>query len=158
MLFTRNQSHFVELYVSLTWSFSKFIKSYSMSEHWSWAQSKKDTQYVLSKSLFFDHPGTNMIFLYTWRELMVFSFVEYLFSCNGENVRFVMHIHEDQHVNRMPRNMLPRVMKYYSPNGRRNHGRPLKRLLDTWDRNGPTSGLSPRTIYDDDTWSPLIYT
>jgi hypothetical protein len=31
-----------------------------------------------------------------------------------------------QHVNR-----LPRVMKHYSPIGRRNHGRPLKRLLDT---------------------------
>jgi len=36
-----------------------------------------------------------------------------------------------QHVNRMPQNRLPRVMKYYSPTGRRNHGRPLKRLLDT---------------------------
>ena len=36
-----------------------------------------------------------------------------------------------QHVNRMPRNKLPRVMKHYSPTGRRNHGRPLKRLLDT---------------------------
>ena len=36
-----------------------------------------------------------------------------------------------EHVNRMPRNRLPRVMKYYSPTGRRNHGRPLKRLLDT---------------------------
>jgi len=36
-----------------------------------------------------------------------------------------------QHVNRMPRNRLHRVMKYYSPNGRRSHGRPLKRLLDT---------------------------
>ena len=36
-----------------------------------------------------------------------------------------------QHVNRMPRNRLPRVMKYYSPTGRRNHGRPLKRLLYT---------------------------
>jgi hypothetical protein len=35
-----------------------------------------------------------------------------------------------QHVNRMPRNRLPRVMKHYSPNRRRNHGRPLKRLLD----------------------------
>jgi len=35
-----------------------------------------------------------------------------------------------QHVNRMPRNILPRVMKRYSPTGRRNHGRPLKRLLD----------------------------
>jgi len=35
-----------------------------------------------------------------------------------------------QHVNRMPRNRLPRVMNYYSPTGRRNHGRPSKRLLD----------------------------
>jgi hypothetical protein len=35
-----------------------------------------------------------------------------------------------QHVNRMPRNRLPRVMKHYCPTGRRNHGRPLKRLLD----------------------------
>ena len=36
-----------------------------------------------------------------------------------------------QHVNKMPRNGLPRVMKHYSPTGRRNHGRPMKRLLDT---------------------------
>jgi len=36
-----------------------------------------------------------------------------------------------QHVNRMPQNRLPRVMKHYSPTGRRNYGRPLKRLLDT---------------------------
>jgi len=36
-----------------------------------------------------------------------------------------------QHVNRMPRNRLPRAMKPYSPTGRRNHDRPLKRLLDT---------------------------
>ena len=36
-----------------------------------------------------------------------------------------------QHVNRMPRNRLPRVMKHYCPTGRRNHGRPLKRLLGT---------------------------
>ena len=35
-----------------------------------------------------------------------------------------------QHVNRMPRNRLPKVMKQYSPSGRRNHGRPLKRILD----------------------------
>ena len=35
-----------------------------------------------------------------------------------------------QHVNGMPRNRLPNVMKQYSPTGRRNHGRPLKRLLD----------------------------
>jgi hypothetical protein len=36
-----------------------------------------------------------------------------------------------QHVNRMPRNRLPRVMKHYSTAGRRNHGRLLKKLLDT---------------------------
>jgi hypothetical protein len=36
-----------------------------------------------------------------------------------------------QRVYRMPRNRLPRVMKHYFPPGRRNHGRPLKRLLDT---------------------------
>jgi len=36
-----------------------------------------------------------------------------------------------QHVNRMPRNRLPRIMKHYCPTGRRNHGRPVKRLLDT---------------------------
>ena len=28
--------------------------------------------------------------------------------------------------------------------------RPLKRLLDTWDRNGSTSGPTPWQIYDDD--------
>ena len=55
-----------------------------------------------------------------------------------------------QHVNRMPRNKLPRVTKYYSPTGRRSHGKSLKRLLDTWDRNGSTSGPTPRQIYDDD--------
>jgi len=55
-----------------------------------------------------------------------------------------------QYVNRMPRNRLPRVMKRYSPTGRRNHGRPLKRLLDTRDRNVSTSGPSPWQIYDDD--------
>jgi hypothetical protein len=36
-----------------------------------------------------------------------------------------------QHVNRMPRNRLLRVMKHYCPSRRRNHGRPLKTLLDT---------------------------
>jgi len=37
-----------------------------------------------------------------------------------------------------------------SPAGIRNHGRSLKRLLDTWDRNGSTSGPTPWKIYDDD--------
>ena len=41
-------------------------------------------------------------------------------------------------------------MTHNSPTGRRNHGRPLKRLLDTWDRNGSTSGPTPLQIDDDD--------
>jgi hypothetical protein len=48
-----------------------------------------------------------------------------------------------QHVNGMTRNRLPRVMKHYSPTGRRNHGRPLKRLLYTWDWNVSTSDPTP---------------
>ena len=36
-----------------------------------------------------------------------------------------------QHLNRMYCNRLPRVTKHCSPTGRRNYGRPLKRLLDT---------------------------
>jgi hypothetical protein len=35
-----------------------------------------------------------------------------------------------QHVNRMPRKRVPRVMKLYCVTGRRNHGRRLKRFLD----------------------------
>jgi hypothetical protein len=41
-------------------------------------------------------------------------------------------------------------MKHYFPTCRRNYGRPLKRLLDTWDRNGSTSGPTPWQTYDDD--------
>jgi hypothetical protein len=48
-----------------------------------------------------------------------------------------------KHVNRTPRNRLPRVMKHYSPTGRRKHGRTLKRLLVTGDWNGSTSGPTP---------------
>ena len=50
----------------------------------------------------------------------------------------------------MPRDRLPKVMKQYFPTGRRNHGRPLKRLLDAWDQNGSTSGPTPWKIDDDD--------
>ena len=55
-----------------------------------------------------------------------------------------------RHLNGMPCNRLPRVMKRNSTTGRRNHDRPLKRLLGTWDRNGSTSGPTPWQIYDDD--------
>jgi hypothetical protein len=41
-------------------------------------------------------------------------------------------------------------MKRYTPTGRRNYGRPLKRLLDTWEQNGSTSGPTPWQIDDDD--------
>jgi len=41
-------------------------------------------------------------------------------------------------------------MKHYSPTGGRNHGRPMKRFLDTWDRNGSTSDPTPWQMYDDD--------
>ena len=36
-----------------------------------------------------------------------------------------------QYINRMPHNRLPRVMKHYSPADSKNHGRLLKRVLDT---------------------------
>ena len=55
-----------------------------------------------------------------------------------------------QHVNRMSLDRLPRIMKHYSPTGRRNRGRPLRRLLDTWHWNGSTSGLTPWQTYDND--------
>jgi hypothetical protein len=48
-----------------------------------------------------------------------------------------------QHVNRKPRNRLRRVMKRYSLTGRRNLGRPFKRLLDTRGQNGSTCGPTP---------------
>jgi Zn-dependent M32 family carboxypeptidase len=48
-----------------------------------------------------------------------------------------------QHVNRMPRNRLPRLIKIYTPKSRRNQGRPPKRFLDVLDRNGSTNGPTP---------------
>jgi hypothetical protein len=49
-----------------------------------------------------------------------------------------------QHVNRMPRNRLPRLIKKTTPpKGRRNLGRPLKRLLDASDQKGSTNGPIP---------------
>ena len=44
-----------------------------------------------------------------------------------------------QHVNRLPRNRLPRVTKHSSPTGRRNHGRPFEFHPDsTWRRSSKT--------------------
>ena len=55
-----------------------------------------------------------------------------------------------QHLNRMPSNRLPGVMKHHSTTGRRNHGRRLKRLLDTWKWNVSTSGPTPWQVHEDD--------
>jgi hypothetical protein len=46
--------------------------------------------------------------------------------------------------------LLLRMFRSVSPTGRRIYGRPSKRLLDTWDRNGSTSGPTPWKIDDDD--------
>ena len=73
MLYPHNQSHTVELHVSLTWRFSKFNTSYSMSEHWSWARWKEDIHCVLSNSLFYDHQRGYLIFFLHFGELMIFS-------------------------------------------------------------------------------------
>ena len=51
----------------------------------------------------------------------------------------------------------PGFVMHYSPTGRRNRVRPLKRLLDTWDRNGSTSGLTPWQTYDDDIKSSRVW-
>jgi len=56
------------------------------------------------------------------KELKITPILEKLLECKRNWI---------QHVNRMPRNRLPKVMKRYSSSGRRNHGRTLKRLLDT---------------------------
>jgi hypothetical protein len=39
------------------------------------------------------------------------------------------------HVNRMPCNKLPSILKNYTPKGRRTHGRPMNRLLDKCGQN-----------------------
>ena len=84
-----------------------------------------------------------------------------IFSCFSHILYFVKLLEYKrnwiQHVNRMPRDRLPRIMKHYSPTGRKNRGRPLKRLLGTWDRNGSTSGLTPWQTYDDDDDDETVY-
>jgi hypothetical protein len=48
----------------------------------------------------------------------------------------------------MPHNRLPRIVKNDTPKGKKNQGRPLKRLLDVWDQNGSTSSPTPRQLDD----------
>jgi hypothetical protein len=62
-----------------------------------------------------------------------------------------------QHVNRIPRNKLPRVMKRYWLTGRMNHGRPLQKLLDMWDRNGSTIGPNSWQIDDDNNYYYFLW-
>jgi hypothetical protein len=49
------------------------------------------------------------------KELKITPFLDILLECKRNWI---------QHVNRMSRNRLPRLMKHYFPTGRRNHGRP----------------------------------
>jgi hypothetical protein len=53
-----------------------------------------------------------------------------------------------QYVNRMPRNRVPRLLKNYTPKGRRNQGRSKKRLLDKRDLNGANTW--PNSMADDE--------
>jgi hypothetical protein len=48
-------------------------------------------------------------------------------------------------------------MKLSSPTGRKNRGRALKRLLDTWDRNGSESDPTLWQIDNDDDDVPCIF-
>ena len=50
----------------------------------------------------------------------------------------------------MPRDRLLTALKYYSPTGRRNKWRHLKRLLDMWDPNGSTGSITVCWLDDDD--------
>jgi hypothetical protein len=45
---------------------------------------------------------------------------------------------------------LPRILKNYTPKSRRTQQRPMKRLLDKWDRKGSTSGPISWQLHDDD--------
>jgi hypothetical protein len=50
-----------------------------------------------------------------------------------------------QHINRMPRSRLLNSLTKYAPRDIRNHGRPLKRLLEEWDRNRPQVAYFPES-------------
>jgi hypothetical protein len=45
---------------------------------------------------------------------------------------------------------ITKIDKNYTQKGKRNQGRPLKRLLDVWDWNGSTSGPTPWQLRGDD--------
>ena len=54
-----------------------------------------------------------------------------------------------KHINIMPHNRLPRILKYYRPAGTRNQGRPLKGLTDVRDRNGLACGPTACYLHAD---------
>jgi hypothetical protein len=65
-----------------------------------------------------------------------------------------------QHINRMPRSRLPNLLTKYAPRGIRNQGRPLKRLLEEWDRNRPAMVYFPESevmtmMMTKSTWTDL---
>lgn len=51
----------------------------------------------------------------------------------------------------MQRAWLPKLLKQYKPNGLRNWGWPLNRLLDDIDQNGIEGGLTPWLLDDYET-------
>jgi hypothetical protein len=96
----------------------------------------------------------------SWKSFFYFSYFSFAFYSICQNLKTNTGIAKElkitpvlnkiqdykrnwiRHVNRMPRNKLPRLINY-APKGRRNQGRPLKRLLDGSDQNGSISGPTP---------------
>ena len=69
---------------------------------------------------------------YTWTDYKTSAQIAKELKITPVWVKLLEHkISWIQYVNGKSRNILPRITKHYSPAGRRNHGRPLKRLLDT---------------------------
>ena len=125
--------HYTNLYFMVT-SFSKKISPASFRETCQWLTFPLNGLWTQSRV----SPVVGLLPLGVKKDLKITPVLDKLLDYKRSWI---------QHVNRMPRNRLPRVMKYYSPTGRRNHGRPLKRLLDTWDRNGSTSGPTAWKIW-----------
>jgi hypothetical protein len=116
---------------------ASLVKADSNNTHFTWRQRIFTTTSATAGYTWTDYKTNTQI----TKQLKITPILDKLFEYKRNWI---------QHVNRMPRNRLPRVMKHYSPTGRRNRGRPLNRLLDTWDRNGSTSGPTPWQIYYDD--------
>ena len=68
---------------------------------------------------------------YTWADYKTNSHIAKELEITPVLDKLLQYKRNCIHVNRMPRDRLPTIMKHYSPIGRRNRGRPLKILLDT---------------------------